>query len=301
MSKQFDIYEAITDRMVSMMEGGIIPWKMPWLQVSDGAVKHRNGHPYSLLNQFLLGEPGEYLSFKEATEAGGHVKKGAKSRIVVFWKWVVTEAKNEDGSILFDDQGRACITQFPYLRYSNVFHIRDCEGIEPKWDKKENLNDIPTDEKAEAVLTDYFTREGVKFENLKQIRSYYSPIQDRIVLPLREQFLTMPEYYSTAFHEAVHSTGHPKRLSRFSGTAFADDYAGKEYSKEELVAEIGASALMNQVGIETEESFRNNTAYVQGWLKALKDDKHLIVSAAGKADKAVRLILDVQPVQEAEA
>lgn len=298
MAKQFDIYEAVTDRMLEIMKDGIIPWKTPWLQVQDGgAKKYRNGQPYSLLNQLLLGEPGEYLSFKEAIEAGGHVKKGAKSRFVVFWKWIATEVKDETGAIIFDDQGRAQIAQFPYLRYSNVFHIRDCEGIAPKWDNDEMLNDIPADEQAETVLADYLSREGVRFENIKQIRAYYSPIQDRIVVPLRDQFFTMPEYYSTVFHEVVHSTGHEKRLNRFSGNAGAEEYGNEAYSKEELVAEIGASAILNHIGIETEASFRSNTAYIQGWLKALKDDKHLIVSAAGKADKAVRLILGMQPDQ----
>ena len=229
MTKEFDIYEVITDRMIAEMEGGVIPWMKPWLQVSEGAVKYRNGQPYSLLNQLLLGEPGEYLSFKEALEAGGHVKKGAKSRMVVFWKWLAYEKKDESGAVVFDDQGRAMVEQVPYLRYSNVFHIRDCEGISPKWEKNEELNDTPPDERAEAVIADYTTREGVVFRNEKQNRTYYSPAQDCVVLPLREQFSTMPEYYSAAFHEATHSTGHPKRLCRFANDASAAAFGSEDY------------------------------------------------------------------------
>jgi Antirestriction protein len=292
--KDFDIYEVIADRMIAEMENGSIPWMKPWLSVTEGAVKYRNGEPYSLLNQLLLGEPGEYLSFKECKERGGKVKKGAKSKMVVFWKFLTYEKKDEGGHIVFDDQGRAQIEMVPYLRYSNVFHIRDCEGIEPKWEKEVKLNDIQPDEKAEAVLTDYLNRSGVGFISEKQNRACYSPVLDRIMLPLRDQFSSTPEYYSTAFHEATHSTGHPLRLCRFAADSSAAAFGSEDYSKEELVAEIGAAALMHEIGLSTAECFRNSTAYVQNWLKALKDDKHMIVSAAGKADKAVRLILNIQ-------
>ena len=241
----------------------------------------------------LLGEPGEYLSFNECKERGGKIKKGAKSRMVVFWKFLSYEKKDEAGHIVFDDQGRAQVEMIPYLRYSNVFHIRDCEGIAPKWERDDDLNDIPADEKAEAALKDYLTRSGVGFENRKQNKACYSPVLDRIMLPLRDQFSSTPEYYSTAFHEATHSTGHPLRLCRFAADSSAAAFGSEDYSKEELVAEIGAAALLHEVGISTDETFRNSTAYVQNWLKALKDDKHLIVSAAGKADKAVRLILNI--------
>ena len=106
---------------------------------------------------------------------------------------------------------------------------------------------------------------------------------------IRKQFVSTAEYYSTAFHEVVHSTGHQSRLNRLNSAAF---FGTEEYSKEELVAEIGASALVNHVGLETSTSFRNNAAYIQNWLSVLKDDKRFIVSAAGKAEKAVNLILN---------
>ena len=102
------------------------------------------------------------------------------------------------------------------------------------------------------------------------------------------QFTETAEYYGTAFHEMVHSTGHMKRLNRLDNTAF---FGSESYSKEELVAEIGAAALVNRAGLETAKSFRNSAAYVQNWLQALKNDKRFIVSAAGKADKAVEYIL----------
>ncbi len=103
-----------------------------------------------------------------------------------------------------------------------------------------------------------------------------------------QQFAATAEYYSTLFHEMTHSTGHKSRLDRLEKTAF---FGSEAYSKEELIAEIGAATLVNHVGLETPESFRNNAAYVQNWLQVLKNDKRFIVSAAGKAEKAVNLIL----------
>lgn len=100
--------------------------------------------------------------------------------------------------------------------------------------------------------------------------------------------MSTAEYYSTVFHELAHSSGHPSRLNRLNNAAF---FGNDEYSKEELCAEIAAAALVNHVGLETSNSLRNNVAYIQNWLRVLKDDKKFIISAAGKAEKAVNLIL----------
>ena len=122
--------------------------------------------------------------------------------------------------------------------------------------------------------------------------------QDEIHLPLREQFTRIAEYYSTAFHESVHSTGHEKRLNRLSKNAH---FGNTDYSKEELVAEVGAAILMNEMGLETASSFRNSAGYVQNWLTALRNDSKMIVSAAGKAEKAVRLIMNMEDQKEMPA
>ena len=124
---------------------------------------------------------------------------------------------------------------------------------------------------------------------LSELYRIYRPSTDEIILPIRKQFVSTAEYYSTVWHELVHSTGHPSRLNRLDRVvAFGSDV----YSKEELVAEIGAATLVNHVGLETTSSFRNSAAYIQNWLKVLKDDKRFIVSAAGRAEKAVNLILN---------
>ena len=270
-----DIYAEITNRIIDQMEQGTIPWQKPWV-ASGSCVSYATGKPYSLLNQMLLGRPGEYATFKQVQAAGGYVKKGAKASMVVFWRWIEQE-----------DEETGEKKEIPLLRYYNVFHIDQCEGLKAKHTKP-LPNTANADQTAEAIICDYLKTSGVKLNHEAGDRAFYRPSTDSITLPLLAQFKETAEYYSTAFHELVHSTGHAKRLNRIAGTAY---FGSEAYSKEELVAEIGASALVNASGLETAESFRNNSAYVQNWLQVLKSDKRFIVSASGKAEKAVALIL----------
>ena len=273
-----DIYAAVTERIIAQMEQGQIPWQKPWISAGK-AISHATGKPYSLLNQMLLGKPGEYVTFKQCQEAGGHIKKGEKASIVVFWKWIEQE-----------DEETGETKEVPFLRYYNVFHIDQCEGISAKHTSETAFPDgASTVETAQEIIYDYLGREGVKITHTEGDRACYKPSTDEIVLPLRKQFVSTAEYYGTVFHELAHSTGHASRLNRLTSAAFFDT---EEYSKEELVAEISSCALVNHCGMESTSSFRNNTAYIQNWLSVLRGDKRFIVSAAGKAEKAVNLILN---------
>ena len=276
------VYEMVTDRIIKQLEKGVIPWEKPWTGIRAGAYNRISRKSYSLLNQMLLNHDGEYATFKQWQDLGGHVRKGEKSEIVCFWKILPIEEEQEDGT--------KEVKQIPLLRYYNVFHISQVDGVEPL--PKEELNDIEPIEKADKVLTDYWTKENITIEHTASNKAYYSPTQDLIHLPLFEQFTNANEYYSTAFHESVHSTMKESRCNR------AEDRKGKlvafgseEYSKEELVAEIGSASLMNIIGIETGKSFRNSSAYIQNWLSVLKNDVKFIVSASSKAEKAVDYIM----------
>ena len=230
----------------------------------------------------LLKHEGEYATYNQWESLGGHVRKGEKSEIVVFWKIQPIEEEKEDGT--------KEVKQIPLLRYFNVFHISQVDGVEPL--SKDALNEIEPIEKAESILYSYWTKENITVEHVAGDKAYYSPSLDMIHLPLFEQFISANEYYSTAFHESIHSTMKESRCDR------AEDRKGKlvafgsnEYSKEELVAEIGSASLMNIIGIETNKSFRNSSAYIQNWLSVLKNDVKFIVSASSKAEKAVNYIL----------
>lgn len=280
---KINVYEMVTTRIIEQLEKGLIPWERPWTGVRSGAFNRVSKKSYSLLNQMLLKHDGEYASFKQWQELGGKVRKGEKSEIVVFGKWLEVAETKEDGEIE--------IKNIPYLKYINVFHISQVDGVEPL--PKEELNEIEPIEHAEKVLADYWERESIRVEHTRSNKAYYSPTRDLIHLPLFEQFITASEYYGTAFHESVHSTMKANRCNREEerkGKLVA--FGSEDYSKEELVAEIGSATLMNIIGIETNHSFRNSTAYIQSWIKVLKNDVKFIVSASSRAEKAVDYIMN---------
>jgi len=286
-----DLFQIITDRIVAELEQGIIPWQKPWSGV-QGAISHTTGKRYSLLNQMLLGcRSGEFVTFKEAQREGGHIKKGEKASMIVFWKFLDSAKRDDDGNVVHGADGKPIMESVPFLRYYNVFHIDQCEGIKPRFADEPTLGEkLSPDDAAEKIVEDYIHRSGVKLTIQHSDRAFYSPSSDSVTVPELEQYTSVSEYYSTLFHELTHSTGHVSRLNRLSKEA---SFGSELYSKEELIAELGAAFLVNHVGLETDDSFRNSAGYIQSWLKALKDDKRLIVSAAGKADKAVALILGI--------
>ncbi len=171
------------------------------------------------------------------------------------------------------------------LRYYSVFHIDQCEGIKPKFAFAERANNP----QAEEVVHHYVSGSGVSLIFSVSDTACYVPSKDEIRIPHSSSFSQTAEYYSTLFHEMVHSTGSANRLNRIAATSF---FGGEEYSKEELIAEIGAAALVHHCGLETKKSFRNSAAYIQNWLMVLKNDKRCIVSASAKAEKAVQYILE---------
>lgn len=280
-----NVYELVTNRIIEQLENNIVPWEKPWGGTLDGAFNRVSKKPYSILNQMLLKYGGEYASFKQWKDLGGHIRKGEKSEIVVFWKMYPIKEKQDNETEI--------IKTIPLLKYINVFHISQVDGVEPL--KQKVTHDIEPIDKAEKILNDYWNRENITIEHVKGDKAFYSPMFDKIQLPLFEQFKQSEEYYSTAFHESVHSTMKTSRCNRQEDRkGKVVSFGSEEYSKEELVAEVGSAQLMNIVGIETTKSFRNSTAYIQSWLKVLRNDNKFIVSASSKAEKAVNYILGIQ-------
>lgn len=272
------VYEMVTDRIISEMEKGIIPWHKPWFGVTDGAYNRVTRKPYSLLNQCLLGLEGEWASYKQWSSLGGQVRKGEKASPVVFFKPQVIKEKQTDGTEI--------VKTIPVLKYYSVFHISQVEGVEPKAISKIEHDPIA---EAEELKNAYVSRENINFMEMQSNQAYYSPSDDSVVIPLREQFTEIEEFYSTMFHELTHSTGAKSRLNRLE-TGRNAKFGSETYSKEELVAELGAASICNMLGFETEKSFKNSAAYIQSWLSVLKGDKRFIVSACSKAEKAVNYI-----------
>lgn len=286
-----NIYEIVTERIIAEMEKGIIPWKRPWTGVRSGAYSHVTGKPYSMLNQYLLSQEGEFLTFKQVQAEGGKVLKGSRSGMVVFFKPYKVSDK--------DANGKQIERTIPLLRYYNVFHISSCLGIESKFKPAAFERVFDPIEEAERIANDYCKREGIKVFNAMQNQAFYNPMHDQIALPLKEQFTGQAEYYSTLFHELGHSTGAERRLNRFSVGSILNE-SKEDYSMEELISEISATTILSTINIETENSFKNSTAYIQSWVQALRNDTKMIVRASSKAQKAVELIMNVSPKNDPE-
>lgn len=284
------VAEIVTQRFIEELEKGTIPWQKPWSGGNRWAISHSTGKPYMFINQMIL-DGGEYLTFDECRKEGGKVKKGEKGSFCLSWAKIKQTSKitNDDGEV------EEITKTVPRLRYYYVFEVSQCEGIERKYTDDSKTYNTEHIANADEVIKAYLDRENsLNFEELEgSARAYYSPAEDKVVVPAIINFERVEEFYSTAFHELTHSTMHASRCNRQEerkGKSVA--FGSEEYSKEELVAEIGAASLVNICGLETTHSFRNSAAYIQSWLKALKNDSNLIVGACARAEKAVNYILN---------
>lgn len=295
MKKQVNVYEMVTNRVIEQLEQGIIPWSKPWMLTGCEealAISYASRKPYSFLNQLLLGRNGEWLTFPQIEALNGRVKKGAKASFVVFYKRYTKKKTVTDENGNEVEKTKA----IPVLKHFNVFHIEDCEGIDSKIIPAE-LPEQPEDElepveMAEAVVKGYLsTQQSLRLRNDRPSdNAHYSPMFDEVVVPMMKQYKVVDEYYSTLFHELVHSTGTKERCAR-PELYTINHFGSKDYSREELVAELGAQMLCHKTGISGEAAFKNSVAYIGGWVKKLKEDTKAIVWAASRAEKAARYIL----------
>ncbi len=281
------IYQEITDKIIAMMEKGIVPWTKPWV-CGGSIVSYATGKPYSLLNRMLLDRPGAYVTFHQVQEAGGRIRKGAKARKIYFYKPTVIETSEEiDGENVVKQK-----TSF-ILKAFNVFSFFDTEGLEPRWVHNEIVGkENKPDEKAEQIVSEYLNREGVKLQYKEFDRAFYSPSMDLIQIPPIKNFRSSNGFYSVLFHEMTHSTGNTKRLDRF--IQGPQPFGSEDYSKEELVAEMGSAMLLANCGLATETTHTNNAAYIQNWLANIRGNAQLVVNAASKAEKAVNFIMGIK-------
>lgn len=279
-------YEEINKKIFNAIDEGDLP---VWCKGFNTGriVSHTTGKGYSFLNAFILAECGEYITFNSALKEGTPVKKGAKSKCIYFY----------DAFVPKTDKGKPKSEQkrIPYLKRISVFNIKDCEGATPKWgsaEPQENA-DVKPDAKAHEIIDGYLKRDDVKAVNMDVATAHYSVAEHKVVIPRMKRFDSKEAYYSTLFHELVHSTS--KHLKREVGKKFGSD----PYAREELVAEIGSCYLMSLCGMECTEApsetgekiFRNSVAYIDGWRKSCHEDEKLFVKACSQAEKAVDYIL----------
>lgn len=291
-----DIYEMVTSMVIEKLESGIIPWKKSW-SADQMPANYLTKKPYRGINLWLLLSMGYqdpyFLTFNQVKELKGYLEKGAKSVPVVYWNFIYVH--RETGKKISDEQKLNFppneLKKISYLKYYRVFHISAIKGIEFVLPEKVDrmIEDLP--EACNKVIQDMFDAPRIIH---RENSAYYSPETDIINMPRLEKFISQRHYYSVLFHELVHATGHEKRLNRDAITG-RHAFGSNTYSKEELTAEMGAGYLNCHTGILNEDLLENSAAYIEAWLKKLRNDKTLIIEAASRAQKAVDYILNTCP------
>ena len=293
---QSDIYEKFTNLIIEKLEQGIIPWKQPWHEMGLPA-NYLTKKPYKGINLWLLlscdHQYPYYLTFKQANSLGGKIKKGAKALPICYWNFAFRDKKT--GKVIPSDKVAEYdlkhVSRSGFLKEFKVFPIEQIEGIDWEFPEIINTDQIPINEQCQTVYADMVRPPELIH---KGSSAYYRMDLDQITLPERSLFSSAETYYGVLYHELIHSTGHSSRLDRI-GVSDPHQFASEEYSKEELIAEMGAGYLNNYTGILDENLLENSVAYIQHWLQEVRNDKHLLIEAASKAQKAVDYILNECP------
>ena len=277
--KRPTVYDQITDRIIAMLEKGTVPWQKPW-SVTTGLPRNLiSKKSYRGINTLLLHsmsyESPFWLTFHQAQQLGGMVRKGERACPVVFGKRV----KEQD-----EQTGEE--TGYTVLRLYNVFNLSQIDGLKNIPATVETPATVSTP--AEDIIAFMPKRPEIKYGMTK---AYYSPSVDIIAMPDRARFDSEAQFFSTIYHEMIHATGAKSRLNRPTLTESAG-FGSDPYCKEELIAEMGAAFLCGHAGIEN--TIQNSAAYLQNWLEQLQNDKKLIVQAAAQAQKAADFILDTK-------
>lgn len=270
--------EAVTERLIGMLESGTAPWQKPWdAGIAAMNRPHNfNGRPYHGVNALMLWctaidkgyEDPRWLTFKQVNKLGGHVNKGEKAQIVEYWQWEKEVENPETG------EKEKVPLEHPKVYRAAVFNADQCTGLPKLRRQAQKWSPV---ERAENIIA----ANGVPVTHNTDGSAFYSPGGDFICLPPRESFATVDAYYSTLLHEVGHSTGHPTRLNR----EFGGQFGSEGYAREELRAELASTFLCGELGIATTGSDEQHAAYVKSWVSALKNDYNEIFKAAADAEK----------------
>jgi len=282
------VYANINAKIIEQLEKGTVPWLKPWTEAGL-PINIISKRPYRGINMILLlmenYEHNHFLSFKQASDIGGKVKKGERGHMVVFWSQV--ENKQEEHK---ENDEKTEPKKKSILRYYYVFNISQCENIPEQYlPKARETKELPS---CESIVTAMPHCPPIRH---KENKAFYNFKEDFVNMPKKRSFKNDESYYSTLFHELVHSTGHVSRLNRDTIVQMAE-FGDDNYSLEELVAEIGTCYLQSVAGITSE--FQQSAAYLQGWLAKLKGDKKFIFQAARASQKAVDYILNIKDAHE---
>jgi antirestriction protein ArdC len=278
-----DLYQEVTDSIIKALEDGVANpkgWQCPWNKGGE-AVNHTTDRAYSGINTLLLAVAmmqggfryNRWMTYKQGQGLGGQVRKGEKSTQVVYYNFV----KKKDAD---DDDRKSYI---PILRSWNVFNISQFDGIEYS---EPSPSELQRFSQADAFIENCGA--DISFGG---DRACYIPSLDKIMLPVFDNFKHSEGYYSTAFHELSHWTGHPKRLNR----ELSGRFGSESYAMEELIAELASAYLCNEFSIEGEIQ---HIDYLANWLTVLRNDKYAIFTASKHAEQAAKFLKGEEDTDE---
>lgn len=285
-----DVYARVTDRIIQDLEAGTRPWAKPWsADYTTGRIGRPlrfNGTPYRGVNVLLLWgdaidkgfSSSTWMTYKQAQQLGGQVRKGECGSLVVFADRITTTEDN--------GKGEEIERHIPFLKGYTVFNIEQIDSLPAQYGQAPTpaLPPVALHQAAE----DFFARTGATFRHGGDL-ACYAPVADVIRLPPPAAFRDPESYAATKAHELIHWTGHSSRCAREFGKRFGD----RSYAFEELVAELGAAFLCADLGI-TPEIREDHGAYLAHWLAVLKEDKRAIFTAATHAQRAADFLQGLQ-------
>ncbi|EAS1759902.1 DUF1738 domain-containing protein [Salmonella enterica] len=309
-SARTDLYQSVTDKIISALESGVPPWKRPWQSVNRNASDYipRNGithRAYNGVNILLLwlaaSENGwqsqRWLTFRQANEAGGNVRKGEKASLAIFFKPYPVVRKNSAGAPVLNERGEPIVDERAIIKHMPLFNIEQCENLPETGD-----GTVPVTVTSSFVempeMMDIVNALGVQLHHRPQNRAFYRPSSDSITLPMPDQFVSENGYRATLLHELTHATGHRQRLAREGIVRKSGRFGDPTYAFEELVAEIGSAFLSAKFNIHEEIQ---HASYLNSWLKVLKEDKHAIFRACRQAREASDFLLNMQLIKQLAA
>lgn len=300
--KKSDIYKQVNDQVIKGLTEQGLQWFKPWRN-AQGAVElpynYATGKRYNGVNVFLLSatmafsgyEHNAWMTFKQTSEKGGKVIKGSKATDVVFWSPYLFDKVTEKPVYKFTAEMAANKERYELrfmLKVSKVFNLAQIEGIDIEPTEPVEVTEFEPIEQAEAITKRYLTAQEIELKHMEN-SAYYNKRLDLINMPKPETFIDADSYYKTLFHEMAHSTGHEKRLNRKTLNE-VESWGDATYAREELVAEISAMYLSGLMNLDPKDSMTNSKAYINGWIKFLKDKPMEAATAMTQATKAVDLI-----------
>lgn len=295
MSEFRDVYSKVTSRIIADLEQGVRPWMRPWsAEHAAGRITRplrHNGIPYKGINVVMLWSASVtkgyacplWLTFRQALELGGHVRKGERGELVVYANRLT---RTEAG-----DDTEETAREIPFLKGYTVFNAGQCAGLPAQYAAHTGPPAQPPAARIERADR-FFAATGVAIRH-GGTRAFYAEGPDYVQMPPFETFRDAESHAATLAHELTHATQHAKRLARDMGRV---KWGDEGYAREELVAELGSAFLCADLEI-TLEVREDHAAYIGHWLKALQDDKRLIFTAAAQAQRAADYLHSLQPQQ----